>query len=58
MQTPWPTVWPRPLQSHLAVSRGNALAASRRLAERRAEREEVERFLAEAYDTAPSPRTG
>jgi hypothetical protein len=44
--TPWPVIWSRRLISSQAVARHNALAAARVLAERRAEREEAERYLA------------
>lgn len=46
--TPTSLVWSRALRSHTAVARENARQAARVLRERRAEREEVERFLLES----------
>ena len=43
----WPVIWSRTLRSHNAVARHNALAAARVLHERRLEREDVERYLAQ-----------
>jgi hypothetical protein len=43
--TPWPVIWKRALRSSQAVARRNALEASRVLAERRRQREEVEQLL-------------
>lgn len=43
----WPVDWSRTLRSHQDVARANALAAARALAERRREREDVERYLAD-----------
>jgi hypothetical protein len=45
--TPTSIVWSRTLRAHTAVARENARHAARVLSERRAEREEVERFLLE-----------
>jgi hypothetical protein len=42
---PWPVIWARALRSHQDVARQNALTAARVLAERRREREDVERYL-------------
>lgn len=47
MHTPWPTVWSRRLRSSQQISRENARRATRVLAERRAEREAIERYLSE-----------
>lgn len=45
--TTWAVIWSRNLRAHNAVARSNALTALRVVHERRREREEVERFLAE-----------
>jgi hypothetical protein len=47
-------IFSRSLRSHQAVARHNALTATRALRQRRAEREEVERFLADLHDTGAS----
>ncbi|HEV7875249.1 MAG TPA: hypothetical protein VGP00_01135 [Nocardioides sp.] len=53
-QTPWPVIWSRSLRSHHAIARHNALVAARVLGQRRAEREEVERFLADLHESDTS----
>lgn len=45
--TPMTRIWSRSLKAHNAIARQNAVAAARVLAERRAEREGVERYLAD-----------
>lgn len=52
--TPWPVIWSRSLRSQQAVARRNALTATRALRARRAEREDVERFLADLHQTRRS----
>lgn len=59
-RTAWPVLWTRALRSHHDVSRHNAMVAMKVLAERRREREDVERYLDERYldERHPARRTG
>ena len=54
--TPWPVIWSRSLRSS-AASRRNAIVAAGVLRERRAERHEVERMLADMQQYEGSGRT-
>jgi hypothetical protein len=49
MRTAWPTRWTRPLFSQ-QTARRNAQQAAIRLAHRRAQREDAERFLRELVE--------
>jgi hypothetical protein len=49
-------IWSRSFRSSQAVARRNALTAARVLGQRRAEREDVERFLAELHESRSSAR--
>jgi hypothetical protein len=49
-------IFSRSIRSHQAVARRNALTATRALRQRRAEREEVERFLADLHESRTSAR--
>jgi hypothetical protein len=49
-------IWSRSLRSSHATARRNALVAARVLGQRRAEREEVERFLLEMQRSQTSGR--
>jgi hypothetical protein len=45
--TRWPVIWNRRIISSQEIARANALAASRTLTQRRLEREDTERLLAD-----------